>query len=423
MSQITSESSELKYLLEHTDKLINEQTKKAVDNFEDFNVFSILGLERNENRTHSNFLAYLLNPKSNHKKGSKFLDYFLRRVDLDLFDIDSVKISIEKHIGFINRDDKTGGRIDLYLEDKNKNVLVIENKLFAKDQEQQIERYYNFCKENVKESSSCEVLYLNLWGAQPNKDSIGKLMQSRDFRVISYKYDIVPWLIDCENIASDNPVLLHTIRQYKFLICKLTNTMLYNDDLINVMFTHFDASRYIRDNFNAMQGDVCEEIRDKLIAKLNKDVGNDFDIVKGRPIHDPYAQIEIFYKGQNDRSLYFGIDSLSYNYPHEEIDYGLYNLNESSTNYRLNQEPHSEDPHWPYYKNFSSYGDISIRFNKPEIYIAWHNNEDNFREGLIEHLSKEVTDFIELHNEALKEFFSKEKGVEILDEATFVSKK
>lgn len=41
-----------------------------------FNTFSILKMETAENKTHSNFIAELLNPKGSHLKGSIFLERF-----------------------------------------------------------------------------------------------------------------------------------------------------------------------------------------------------------------------------------------------------------------------------------------------------------------------------------------------------------
>lgn len=47
-----------------------------------FNVFEILKLQSNENRTHSAFIAELLNPHGSHLIGTTFLKLFLEVTDL-----------------------------------------------------------------------------------------------------------------------------------------------------------------------------------------------------------------------------------------------------------------------------------------------------------------------------------------------------
>ena len=57
---------------------INEAYKIVKQNTgEDFNIFGILGMERKEVKTHSKFLAELLNPKGSHLQGDMFLKLFI----------------------------------------------------------------------------------------------------------------------------------------------------------------------------------------------------------------------------------------------------------------------------------------------------------------------------------------------------------
>lgn len=57
-----------------------------------------------------------------------------------------------KHIGEIDTERLTGGKIDTYIQDKNGNIISIENKINAKDQAYFIERYCNHEKESEKQS-------------------------------------------------------------------------------------------------------------------------------------------------------------------------------------------------------------------------------------------------------------------------------
>jgi len=56
---------------------------------ERFNVFEILNLQKNETRTHSALIAYLLNPQADHGCGSLFLDLLCKQIPaLDNMEID-----------------------------------------------------------------------------------------------------------------------------------------------------------------------------------------------------------------------------------------------------------------------------------------------------------------------------------------------
>jgi hypothetical protein len=99
-----TETKDLKHLLQSTGKIIKHQSDLEKVKGEKFNVFSILGLERNENRTHSAFLAELLNPFGSHLMGNKFLEYFLGIIPETAIDIKTVKVKTEHDIG--PRDDE-----------------------------------------------------------------------------------------------------------------------------------------------------------------------------------------------------------------------------------------------------------------------------------------------------------------------------
>ncbi|WP_417601041.1 PD-(D/E)XK nuclease family protein [Owenweeksia hongkongensis] len=55
-------------------------------NSEDFNIFSILNMETNEVKTHSTFLAELLNPHGSHSMGETFLQLFLNKFEIKDFE-------------------------------------------------------------------------------------------------------------------------------------------------------------------------------------------------------------------------------------------------------------------------------------------------------------------------------------------------
>lgn len=130
-------------LLRNAQVLLNKEYESQKNKGELFNTFSILKMETAENKTHSNFIAELLNPKGSHLKGSIFLELFLKEINYTEFEAQNASVKLEKYIGEIDTERLTGGKIDIYTQDKNGNIISIENKINAKDQDYQIERYCN----------------------------------------------------------------------------------------------------------------------------------------------------------------------------------------------------------------------------------------------------------------------------------------
>ena len=126
--------------------LQNEELEKLESIQAEFNVFEILASVRAEIR-HSNVLAWLMNPNSNHGFGDQFLRLFLKYVfannretikseitffDIEVYDLDDIEIRREQH------------NIDLLvISESNKLVVAIENKIEATEHGDQLKRYYD----------------------------------------------------------------------------------------------------------------------------------------------------------------------------------------------------------------------------------------------------------------------------------------
>ena len=106
-----------------------------------FNVFNIIGMRVDEVRLHSAMLAELLSPNGYHGLGTLFLRAFLDVIGVESSFIDYSYCNldcIERYIGAKTETD--GGRIDIIIEDGN-HAIIIENKIYAPDQENQLLRY------------------------------------------------------------------------------------------------------------------------------------------------------------------------------------------------------------------------------------------------------------------------------------------
>jgi len=135
----------LKHLLDQV-KALNDRYKKINElTGENFNVFRILKLESSEVRMHSAFLAELLNPNGSHGQKDAFLKLFLKSFCFknNPINSESCKVEVEKHTGFINEQGTEGGRIDIVITDtESKHQIIIENKIYAGDQANQLFRYH-----------------------------------------------------------------------------------------------------------------------------------------------------------------------------------------------------------------------------------------------------------------------------------------
>jgi len=204
-------------LLHQVKQIRHEYELTARITGENFNVFTILGLSTAEVRTHSAFLAELLNTKGSHGQGSVYLKLFLQQVNIgsDIFTADGASAKVEYYIGPVDLSDGVGGQIDILLTDEpQKRHIIIENKIYAGDQEQQLVRYYKF-------DPKATLLYLTLYGKLPDNKSSAGLDVNR-ITCVSYKDHILDWLDECLKASVSLPVIRETIIQYVFLIRKLT---------------------------------------------------------------------------------------------------------------------------------------------------------------------------------------------------------
>lgn len=149
---------------------------------ENFNVFNILGLWSEEMRLHSAMVAELLKPEGSHGCREAFLKIFLKEVvQIDISDhineLNKAITTTEFYISSINDDGTEGGRIDILIEMPHNSCipsLIIENKIYAAGQQNQLLRYYNFAKNRYQSSKDFKILYLTLYGSDASSQSTGQ---------------------------------------------------------------------------------------------------------------------------------------------------------------------------------------------------------------------------------------------------------
>ncbi|MCH2488565.1 MAG: PD-(D/E)XK nuclease family protein [Flavobacteriales bacterium] len=330
---MSTETSKLKQLLKKTQREFNHQKEIAKIKGETFNIFSILGVERNEVKTHSAFIAELLNPRGSHLQGHIFLDAFLETIEYGgNLNATGAQVYKEKYISRII--DDTGGTIDIFIQDGENQTIVIENKIDATDQDKQLLRYYNHNRAHNT------VYYLNLNGDLPDVNSTAGLIVGKDFRIISYQEHIVNWLYRCQELALNVPMLREAIKQYYLLIKKLTSQMIdpKNKKIRSILFEHPEASDYIAENFDNIKNNIKERFRDDVVKGLEKNLDEQtFDLAYPNPVNrKQYSQIFVRFPKIPEDYLQILIESFSgYGHHGGKLMIGIHNFKDAPINFPI----------------------------------------------------------------------------------------
>jgi len=199
-----------------------------------FNVFTTLRQANEEVALHSAFIAELLNPNGTHNHGHEFLREFFGVLQRDTAENETSleQAQLEREYPFRTSAGKTG-RIDILIETET-SICAIENKIHAKDQPQQLDRYFEFIEERARKPNPHQevfVLYLTLDGSEPAEGTWTPLHNGdakSDTRLVCLPYyaehndSIHGWISACLRLVSLEPIIRETLRQYQILIERLT---------------------------------------------------------------------------------------------------------------------------------------------------------------------------------------------------------
>lgn len=291
-------------LFEDVKKFIEVYESEVKKTGEGFNLFHILGLTTNEVRSHTTFLCMLLNPDGVHGQGEVFLKIFLRNLEkrfvedwkLNHFNQNGKAIvKKEKSIGLINQEVNEGGNVDLIITNNKNQAIIIENKINAGDQKNQLYRYYNYGK---RFKDGFELLYLTLEGRIACELSKGGILNENDYKRISYSDDILNWLEECIQIVKEKHLLLYTsIAQYIYIIKLLTGKTKYNNMEVEIRnkiienATSFEIARKIGEQYNKIISDLIPENTQNKINNIWKER---FSITGKDLLLFTYKEYEIF---------------------------------------------------------------------------------------------------------------------------------
>lgn len=372
-----------------------------------YNIFNELSISTDEVK-HSSFLSGLLNPNGFHGCKNIFFSAFLKEIKIDLknhkwlTDFENLTFTCEFFIGnrnhkdnSINKNAKNYGRIDILIENKEQTKgLIIENKIYAKDQDYQLRRYFNFGRErysNGKKKGEINkdfiIYYLTLDKEEPKDISIKSYdekcikLDIDDIQLISYKQEILQFLekvmLGHKTDFLSQPInsnITEVLKQYVSIIKQLTNKDNY---FINKIYQSEEYRNEINENdlilyrsdlrkifFKGLKKELLKTIPERnirFVYSIHND-GEDTEKTLKSSRHKKNFGIEIKIKDkfinievQGWYGLIFGVFKRTENIPEKEL---LLNKGFKDNKYWIYKEfqiKNSSNVPFPFYNDFLNY--------------------------------------------------------------------
>lgn len=283
-------------------KLKEKQEQQKKRGLNDYNLLTAVLNPSDEVKLHSRMIASFLNIYGSHYQNSLFLELFLDSLNLEDFDIDL-------NSAWVNNE---YSNIDIYISDGKKHI-IIENKIYADDQHEQIKRYV----ESIYESNQnilyedILVIYLTIDRAKPIDYSLGnwkiiddKIVDEQEkekaiYRNMHYKDDVLDWLKKCKNEVQNITNLNEAFEQYIQVVQMITNqykgkvvsleSKIDNDKNYQIAREIYYGFQNIREKkFNSFFVEVREHLQNKLpkwkididFGRLKKRFGFPFRVYK-----------------------------------------------------------------------------------------------------------------------------------------------
>ena len=289
---------------------------------------------------------------------TKFLELFLKELNIYDIDIDDVEVLRE----FKN--------IDLLLRTQNK-AIIIENKIWANDQERQLQRYYEIVLDMGYSNNNIFLFYLSPFGRKPSEFSLGSLNENR-VRIISYDNEISRWVDACIKESALYPSIRESLLQYIEVLKIITGK---NDreaimEVMNKIMQSKDnmvAAKLIKEAFESSR----IEIQFKFWVELENYFKN-YGMVISSYLKYNHEKVENFYlKSKNNK--YYGLlievaplsDAESV-YLYIEIEHNVYwgfTVVDKHNNRNINLEPRFDYLEENFDQVFLDKGDFDYKSN------------------------------------------------------------
>lgn len=216
------------------------------------NVLYMLGVE-NKEVIICKLLASLIEPNGLHFLGIEPLKIFLKCINVNKEYSDNMlsnaMVETEELI-FDNR------RVDIVIHIDN-DVIPIEVKLYAKDQDAQLCDYFNYYKAIDKDTDKDidKIYYLTIDGKKPSKSSVGNL-KKENYSCISFFKEIYSFLSDLENLSmgAEND-LIKIIKDFKEVISNLKSDEENMKEIVEKLTKCFE------DNNNQVENEFLQIVK------------------------------------------------------------------------------------------------------------------------------------------------------------------
>ena len=277
---------------------------------ENYNLFSILSIERYELK-HSALIANLFDPEGSHGCGDAFLRAFFEialKERTYLFEDCTLPHSYtEYYTGPIAGD--TGGRIDILVK-SSRYGLIIENKIYAGDQDKQLTRYDNYGRETFG-ADGYLLVYLTLYGCDASKESTAtKSAEEVGYLRLSYAEDILRWLEQCVRLADNKPLVRESLNQYIRTIKQLTYQDMNQKNIEKIIDLAVDHPEVVA-TLSSKRDAIAQGIRKKYIFdKLKEYADQKGWLFDDTEITNPQGEPNIRFRKEGwDGSIIISADS------------------------------------------------------------------------------------------------------------------
>ena len=275
-----------------------------------FNVFDLCGINHYET-THSAIIAGLLGWKGNRKSLECFIHHF-SNIQLSEQELESASVETEKSIN-INGEQR---RLDILIRINNRILIIIENKIFTSDHDQQLQAYSNWI--NNQDVDEKFLIYLTLYGSKSTEGC-----PENEYKCLSYQNDIIHWLKECSSFTEfDMRYHLALFQYQEFWEKWFMETNELNKKIIQLIIsnsTSFNSAKQIAADFGKARIRLlsstlqewqnakvqkCADLKDKVKTKELKMDGSKFEQIFFR-LNCCFDFGFEFY--QNFSNLYYGV--------------------------------------------------------------------------------------------------------------------
>ena len=233
---------------------------------EEFNVFSLCGVDHYET-VHSRILAEFLSPKGSHGQKGAFLKEFCRMFNIPQFKDDAL---VTTEVSVLVKDVE-GRRFDILIEDSD-SICIIENKIFAGEQPEQLKSYVEWLKSIDKKHKT--LIFLT-----PNGRYGVSIADESSYMRVAYlkdgETDICGWLERCRRIAIDAPFVRESISQYVNHIKKIIQGgAIMNEKVSRLMEDNMAAAQLAYENYTT----TAVRMANATMTEIGKALGSEWTV-------------------------------------------------------------------------------------------------------------------------------------------------